>query len=105
MKRVACTRAALILTDAWIGSSPSSVKFDFLNHPLAVVLLVMDSTQSSRLSWPAMMSTYGDTMAARCLSKLFDALKQSSSGSSNRQAKPLSKYPPRPKAQESNQYT
>ena len=63
------------LTDAWIGSLPSLVKFDFLNHPSAVVLSVIDSTQSSLLRRPAIMSTHGDTMAARYSSRLFNARK------------------------------
>jgi hypothetical protein len=46
MNSVACIQAALILTKDWILLLPSSLKFDFLSQPSAVVLSVIDKTQS-----------------------------------------------------------
>ncbi len=63
----------LFFSDACSGNSLSSLKLDFLNHPLAVVLLVIDRTKSLGFNRFARMSTHGDITAARCLNKLLDA--------------------------------
>ena len=56
-----------------MGSSPSSMKFDFRSQPSEVVLSVIESAQSPFLSHPAMMSIHGVIIAARCTWRLFDA--------------------------------
>ena len=87
-----------------VSSLMNSRKLVLLSHPADVELSVIERAQSPQFRRPASMSIQGEMMDAMYLSKLFDALKQSSSGSSNCQAKPLSEYPPRPKGQESNRY-
>ncbi len=58
MKSCACFLAASIPTNAWIGSSPSLLKFNYFSHPLAVVLLsVIERTQPWFFRWPAKMPT------------------------------------------------
>jgi hypothetical protein len=96
MKREACFQAASILTDALMGLLPSLEKFDFFSHPSAVVLSVIDRTQSWGLRRPAMMSTQGDMTAARCSSRLFEALESRWSGSYHLHAHLSLLYPPPP---------
>ena len=57
---------------AWVGSSPSSMKFDFLSQPSEVVLLVIKSAQLPFLSRPVIISIHGVIIAARCSRRLFD---------------------------------
>jgi len=85
-----------------MGLSPSSLKLDFLSHPSAVVLSVIDKTQSWLFRRPAMMSTHGEIIAARCSSKLFDARNRRCFGRYHLQAQPLSLYPPNPAGHESD---
>jgi hypothetical protein len=59
---------------AWIGSLPSSMKFDFCSHPSDVELSVIKRVQLPFLSWPVRMSIHRVMIAARCLSRLLDAL-------------------------------
>ncbi len=99
--RVANFRPALIRTEAWMGHSLSSVKFDFLSHPSAVVLSVIKRAQSWCLSHPAMMSTQGEMTAARCSRRLFEALNRKFSGRYHCHAQPLWLYPPNPSGHES----
>ncbi len=101
MKRVACIQEASILTEAWAGLLPSSVKLDFLSHPSAVVLLVIKRTQSCWWRRPARMSTHGETIAARCSSRLLDAWKNKFLGRYHLHAQLLWLYPPKPWGQES----
>jgi hypothetical protein len=49
------------------------------------------------------MSIHGEIIAARCSNKLFDALNFKRLRMYQRQAKPLSLYPPSPAGQESEQ--
>jgi hypothetical protein len=102
MKREACFQVASILMDAWMGLLPSSEKFDFFSHPSAVVLSIIDRMQSWGLRRPAMMSTQGDMTAARCSSRLFEALKSRWSGRYHLHAHPSLLYPPNPAGHESN---
>ncbi len=74
--------------DAWIGPSTALLKFDFFIQPLAIVLSVIDSAQSPGLSRPPIMSIHGVIIAARNLSRLFDARKSRLSGILKRHAKP-----------------
>ena len=83
----------------------NSRKLNLRSHPNDAELSVIKRAQSLQFRQPASMLIQGEMMDAMYLSKLFDALKQSSSGSSNCQAEPLSEYPPRPKGQESDRYT
>jgi hypothetical protein len=102
MKRVACFWHASILADAWMELSLSSLKFDFLSHPSAVVLSVIDKTQSWLFRRPARMSTHGEIIAARCSSRLFDARKRRFFGRYHLHAQPLLLYPPNPARHESD---
>ena len=105
MKREACFQVALILKDAWMGLSPSLEKFDFFSHPSTVVLSVIKRMQSWGLRQPAMMSTQGEIIAARCSSRLFEALKSRWSGSRyHLYTHPLLLYPPNPAGHESDLY-
>ena len=56
-----------------MGSSSSSMKFDFHSQPSEVVLSVIESAQSPFLSRPAMISIHGVIIAARCSRRLVDA--------------------------------
>ncbi len=71
-----------------MGLSPSLEKLGFFSHPSAVVLSVIDRTQSWGLRRPVIMSTQGDMTAARCSSRLFEALKSGWSGRSHLHAHP-----------------
>jgi hypothetical protein len=102
MKRVACFQHALILADTWMGLSPNSLKLDFLSHPSAVVLSVIDKTQSWFFRRPARMSTHGEIIASRCLSKLFEAWKRRFFGRYHLHAQPMLLYPPNPARHESD---
>jgi hypothetical protein len=64
-----------------MGSSPSSIKFNFLNQPSEVVLSVIESAQSPFAIRPAMMSIHGVIIAVRCSRRLFDARNCRLSGS------------------------
>jgi hypothetical protein len=77
-------------------------KFDYFSHPSAVVLSVIDRTQSWGSRRPAMMSTQGDMTAVRCSSRLFDSLKSRWSGRYHLHAHPLLLYPPNLAEHESN---
>jgi hypothetical protein len=56
-----------------MGSSLSSMKFNFHSQPSEIVLLVIESAQLPFLRRPAMISIHGVIIAARCSMRLFDA--------------------------------
>ncbi len=102
LNNVACIWAASILTKDWILLFPSLLKFNFLSQPSVVVLSVIDKTQSWEFNYPARMSIQGKMIAARCSSRLFDALNFRFSGRYQHHANPLWLYPPSPAGQESD---
>ncbi len=105
MKRLAFFLAALIWTNDWSLLSPSLLKLDFWNWPSAIVLSVINRTQSCGFKCPSIMLIHGEIIAARCSNKLFDALNFKGSGMYQRQAKPLALYPLSPALQESKRWT
>ena len=64
-----------------MGSSMSSMKFDFRSQPSEVVLSVIESAQSPFAIRPAIMSIHGVIIAVRCSRRLFDAQNCRLSGS------------------------
>jgi hypothetical protein len=75
-KRVALALATSRGVVAWMGSSPSSLKFVFLAQPSDVVLSVIDKAQSSNRRRFSKMSIQGVMIEAICSSRLFEALKR-----------------------------
>ena len=74
--------------DAWMGSLPALLKYDFFIQPSAVVLSVIDSAQSTGLSCLPIMSIHGVIIAKRNSSRLFDVRKSRASGILKHHAKP-----------------
>jgi hypothetical protein len=70
---VAWWRATSSQIVAWIGSSPSLMKFVFFNQASDIVLSVIDRARLPSLSMPMSMSTQGVIIAAKCSNRLFDA--------------------------------
>ena len=63
-------RVVSVWTLAWVvGSWPTSLKFDFCTHPLAVMLSVIDRTQSPCSRWLTSTSIQGVVMDVKYLSK------------------------------------